>query len=103
MTAMPVSWHEECLRNQKHHLAAKEADIRRMEAEVARLRDSVAFRERQIAAAKAAGKEKFDEEQYLRPRKSKGERAPYGQAAGRDFSVGKDGKRYYHEAPKDVS
>jgi multidrug resistance efflux pump len=66
MPKRPLEWHEQCLRNTRASLAEAEAGAARAEQNAARLRNSVAFYQAQIDAAKARGMDGFDSERLLR-------------------------------------
>lgn len=63
---MPVSWHQECLVNQKRNLINEELWLRSITSRIEGLRESVAFRELQINQAMKQGKTEFDSERFLK-------------------------------------
>lgn len=69
--SMPLGWHEECLRNYRRSVADKESGVTRAQRELERSRDDLAFYERQMTEAKAAGMDAFDRDRYLVPRPRK--------------------------------
>lgn len=63
---MSMAWHKECLNNTKAS-AERAAVIAAREKETAdRLAADVAFYEKQIAAAEAAGKDGFDRDRFMK-------------------------------------
>lgn len=67
----PLSWHRECLQNQRANLAREEEQHERRATELERRRRDVAFSEAQIAEAEARGLTEFDSERFLKPRATK--------------------------------
>ena len=68
MKAMPLDWHENCLRNSEIWLAEQENELARFQTRMERNRKEVDFLRQQIEAAKKAGKTKFDAGTYLKAR-----------------------------------
>ena len=66
---MSLGWHQECLKNQRAGLARHMADFERMTAEIEQMKRSVALYGRQIEAAEKQGKDGFDRERFLQPKK----------------------------------
>lgn len=64
MEAMPVPWHEECLRNMKIGYKEKLRVVKAVQDDADRLKKNIEELEAQIARAKSEGKEKFDGEKY---------------------------------------
>lgn len=62
---MPITWHEECLKNNKNHLLRKEAEAERVMESLKRHRMRVEHLEFQIQQARRKGKTGFDSERFL--------------------------------------
>jgi hypothetical protein len=69
MSAMPVEWHEEFLKNATSSLTKKRWELERLEAEVKRDAENLKFRGEQIAEAKRRGLTAFDGERLLKKAK----------------------------------
>jgi hypothetical protein len=68
MSAFPISWHEDCLRNSKLYLEREREKLAAMQAQVEAIAKGIAFRESQIARAKELGKDSYDEERFMKPK-----------------------------------
>lgn len=62
---MPIRFHTECYQNRKRSLMIEEDQLRSKIDSVERSRNELAFYEKQIRTAKAAGRVGFDREKYL--------------------------------------
>jgi len=60
MNLMPISWHEECLKNSREFLAQKEKQLASLQDDIRQLVNDISHYECQILLAKKAGKETFD-------------------------------------------
>ena len=65
MTAMPVSWHENCLRNFTASRDEKQGLLDRLTADVKRMNAEIEFRKLQIEKAKSLRKDKYDPDRFL--------------------------------------
>ncbi len=61
-----ISWHEECLKNEKSSLQDLLKEKKRMDERILRLSQQIAFYQVQIDTAKENGKDGFDQEKYLK-------------------------------------
>ena len=61
-----ISWHQNCLVNMKRNLKQVELELSRKKAGVIRLRDDVAFYERQLAEAVKLKKDAFDSSLFMK-------------------------------------
>lgn len=66
MSAFPIAWHEECLKNFKCSLERKKQQLADLTKDVARMESEAAFSESQIARAKALKKDSFDAERFMK-------------------------------------
>lgn len=64
MNAMPVAWHEECLKNFINTLARKRGELSRLQGEVLQMEVEAFQYKRQIDIAREEKKEKFDRERF---------------------------------------
>ena len=69
--AMPIAWHEECLRNREASLELAERQARNAAAVAEGLRATNAFYRNQIETAKSAGRTEFDADRYLIKRRAR--------------------------------
>ena len=72
MSAFPLSWHRDNLKNLEASLAREEIQLLEQEQRTIRLRHRVNFAEQQLTAAKYEGKESFDPERYLKAQRPPG-------------------------------
>jgi hypothetical protein len=67
-SAMPLKWHEECLRNRQSSLARAEQNVRDAVANADRLRKDMEHLALQIEEAKRRGMTAFDRDRLLKRR-----------------------------------
>lgn len=68
---MKIKWHEECLKNRKCSLEYKLEELHRLNKEIEGSSWAVQVYENQIKEAIQQGKDGFDSERFLIPRKKK--------------------------------
>jgi 3-isopropylmalate dehydratase small subunit len=64
-----VKWHENCLKNQRSHVAHLRQEVERMMKDVERQEAEVAFYDLQVETAKTQKKDGFDREKFLKDKK----------------------------------
>jgi len=86
MKAMPIEWHQGCLKNSMLYEEALKRQLAQMQADVDRLVKTNNFSRAQIEAAIAEGKDSFDRDSFFVDRK-------VGVADVRELRRGDDGGR----------
>lgn len=72
MSAQPIEWHKECLKNQTLYLEEQRRRLARFASEVEQTERRVAFYTEQIAEAEKKGRASFDSKRLLVKRKRGG-------------------------------
>jgi len=62
---MPISWHQECLKNSRQHTEKKEAELVRLQVEVVKNKIDDIFHQKQIETAIAKGLDGFDRDKFM--------------------------------------
>ncbi len=68
-TIMPLSWHENCLRNSTYNLAREILELERLRKRCEQWAAENELYAQQIAAAKARNMDGFDRDKFLKPRR----------------------------------
>jgi phage shock protein A len=69
MTVQTIAWHEQCLQNSRSHYEAMEREAAKLQEKIRRMAEDIEFRQKQIDAAKAQGREGFDPDKFMRGKK----------------------------------
>lgn len=64
MSAYPISWHEQCLKNAREHWAREREKLKNLQEAVKCAERRLAHYALQIDLAKSMGKESFDEDKF---------------------------------------
>ena len=67
---MPVTWHEENLKNFRSSLERKRKEFASLQNDVERMEKEAAFRESQINRAWALGKDSYDEDKFMQKKET---------------------------------